>query len=324
MESTPSIAYGKGSFLTVILPQQTYSFLHEDNTYSDPGAIATIMGLFNPLLRAFSIMSRTLSLRNSLAGDINSGASQKSADDIVTSQGEANLQANQTVQECFKMLDEFHVWDEDAAEHWRNMFKSRTVPTTLGQVAHSQVYYDTGTACTIILMRSARLILLWTLLLYSTKIHFTDDGEYGRQNILDHNTIWAEFIPVLEQDLRTTIDDLLSSVPYALGDISPAGLPSSMPHDGAGAIVIVHPVRLVSVCVYATPAQVQRAKGFLARINRNIGIRSAVGGTEGLLATPRWENKQPCRRSVSTVDTTISTLALHAEDHAQGGFDCLV
>ena len=270
-------------------------------------------------------MSKTLSLRNSLAGDMDSGVSRKSADDVLTtSQDEANLQAKQTVQDCFKMLDEFHVWDEDAAEHWRNTFKGRTVPTTLGQVAHSQMYYDTGTACTIILMRSARLILLWTLLLYSTKMHSMDDRDYGRQNILDHNTIWDEFIPILEQDLRKTIDDLLSSVPYALGDISPDGIPSSMPHDGAGAIIIVHPIRLVSVCVYATQAQVQRAKGFLARINRDIGIRSAVGGTEGLLATSRWEQMQPCFRSVSTVDTAISTLALHTEDHVQGAFGCLV
>lgn len=177
------------------------------------------------------------------------------------------------IQECFEMLENFHIWDGKAAEYWQNNFKARAVPTALGEVISGRTYYDAETACTIILIRSARLILLLTMLLYYKMIQHVDSGEHRS---LDNTVPWAEYIPVLEQDVHKTIDDIISSVPYALGDVDPSGVPASMPYDGAAAIIIAHSIRLVSNCAYATSDQLEKAKSILIRIKSAIGIRSAV------------------------------------------------
>ena len=75
------------------------------------------------------------------------------------------------------------------------------------------------------------------------------------------------------------VEDMLAAVPYALGDIDVNGKPTTMSYDGAAAIMIVHSIRLISCCAYATPAQLERADIVLKRMNSAIGIRSAVGWT---------------------------------------------
>ncbi|KAH7161771.1 hypothetical protein EDB81DRAFT_715546 [Dactylonectria macrodidyma] len=287
---------GAELFLLAHLRLQIYSFLHEDDNYSDPGAIATVMGLFNPLLRALSMMSRTLSLRHRLTKYIesdtrrNQADSPSSASQSSTEPDEENL----LVMECFEMLGDFYTWDEEAASYWQTTFESRGVPTALGEMGSGSTFYDAETACIIILVRSARLILLLTMLLYHGKLQSVDDTEEG-----GYGAFWAECVPVLEADVGKTIQDMLYSVPYALGDIGPGGMPATMSHDGAAAIIIVHSIRLVSHCAYATAAQLERAEIILKRMNSAIGIRSAVGWVDGGGEGHRWAREQAFLRPLT-------------------------
>ncbi|KAM5349740.1 hypothetical protein ACJ41O_006245 [Fusarium nematophilum] len=201
------------------------------------------MGLFNPLLRALSMMSRSLSLRHRLGRCMRLETLQDQADDAspTSLENEEQEEEQAIIQECFEMLDSFDTWDKEAAAYWQITFEGRAVPTALGEVFSDKTYYDAETACIIILVRSARLILLLTMLLYHSKLRVAHDEE---QMTLDCNDLWVECISVLKRDVGKTIDDILSSVPYALGDVDPSGAPASMPHDGAGAIIIVHSIRL--------------------------------------------------------------------------------
>ncbi|ENH64861.1 Sterol uptake control protein 2 [Fusarium oxysporum f. sp. cubense race 1] len=268
---------GAELFLLALLRLQIYSFLHGDDAYTDPGAIATVIGIFDPLLRALSMMGRTLSLRHRLCRLMQSetyqpqGASPSTASQSSTGTEDERI----LIQECFDMLDAFGSWDIEAAEYWQLTFEGRGVPTTLGEMSAGKMHYDAETACIIILVRSARLILLQTMLLYQTTLLPTEDDDGYSYNS------WAETVPFLESDVRKTVDDMLAAVPYALGDIDPSGMPATMLHDGAAAIIIVHSIRLVTHCVYTTPEQTERAARILARLNSAIGIRSAVGFVPG-------------------------------------------
>ncbi|KAH8657349.1 hypothetical protein BGZ61DRAFT_371385 [Ilyonectria robusta] len=289
---------GAELFHLALIRLQIYSFLHEDDTYSDPGAIATIMGLFDPLLRAMSMMSRTLALRHSLSRYMDIETRSNPFHDAPTTSTD---EVQQIIKECFEMLENFHIWDEEAAAYWQSTFEARTVPTALGNVIPGKLYYDAETACTIILIRSARLILLMTMLLYHHMMQSVDEGVFGDR------LVWAECILVLEQDVTKSIDDILSCVPYALGDIKPSGVSPGNRHDGAGAIVIVHSIRLVSHCAYATPDQLAKAKDILARINSTIGIKSAVGWAQGKDLTSRWAHEQACFSRFATARATSAT-----------------
>lgn len=223
-------------------------------------------------------------------------------------------EVQQIIKECFEMLETFHIWDEEAAAYWQSTFEARMVPTALGKVITGKTYYDAETACTIILIRSARLILLMTMLLYHNKMQFVDEG------VLGDRLVWAECILVLEQDVTKSIDDILSCVPYALGDIKPSGVSPGNRHDGAGAIVIVHSIRLVSHCAYATPDQLAKAKSILARINSVIGIKSAVGWAQGEDLTSRWAHEQACFSRLATaraISATSSPSTCGTLDHVE-------
>ncbi|KAF4953564.1 hypothetical protein FGADI_5900 [Fusarium gaditjirri] len=268
---------GAELFLLALLRLQIYSFLHGDDQYTDPGAIATVIGIFDPLLRALSMMARTLSLRHRLCRFMQSEPYQpKDASPSTASQSSTGTEDERIlIQECFDMLDAFGSWDIEAAEYWQMTFEGRGVPTTLGEMSAGRMHYDAETACIIILVRSARLILLQTMLLYQTTLLPTEDDDGYSYNS------WAETVPFLESDVRKSVDDMLAAVPYALGDIDPSGMPATMLHDGAAAIVIVHSIRLVTHCVYTTPEQAERAAHILARLNSAVGIRSAVGWIPG-------------------------------------------
>jgi hypothetical protein len=258
--------------------QQIYSFLHGDDTYTDPGAIATVIGIFDPLLRALGMMSRTLSLRHRLGWLMHSELFQQEATSPSTaSQSSAGSEEERLlIQECFDMLDSFNTWDYEAASYWQSTFEGRGVPTTLGEMGSGAMHYDAETACIIILIRSARLVLSQSMLLYQSTLRTLDeDDEHG------YGAMWAETVTLLESDVRKTIDDMLASVPYALGDIDANGMPATMTHDGAAAIVIVHSIRLVTHCIYTTPSQNERAEIILTRLNSAIGLRSAVGMLAG-------------------------------------------
>jgi hypothetical protein len=170
------------------------------------------------------------------------------------------------VQECVQTLEEFDEWDLEAASYWQDTFQGRTLPTRLGEVGTSMTYCDPHTACTIILIRAARLILVLSLLIY----HDLAPVPAGIPEA------WAQWIPILHHDLHSTIDDILACVPFSLGDIDQNGKPTTMSYDGAGAIIITQPLRLVTLCVYAKPEQQQTARNILGRLNAAIGIRAAV------------------------------------------------
>lgn len=246
--------------------------MHNDDTYVDPGAIATGWGAFDPLLRALGMMSRTLLLRHMLL----SGHAGLDAED------QASI-----IQRCSEALDDFHLWDIEAASYWQSMFKGRGTPTALGEVAAGRTHYDVETACTIILIRSARLILLMSMI--------------ARHRLREQQdsigATLADYMPFLELDVAAVIDDILASVPYALGDVGPGGLPGKVAHDGAAAIVIVHSIRLVSSCAYSTPEQERKAMDILARLNAGMGIRAAVTMREEDISRAKWAQEQIALRS---------------------------
>jgi hypothetical protein len=247
--------------------QQVYSFIHDDDTYVDPGAIATAWGVFDPLLRALGMMSKTLRLRQRLMSN--------------RAYLDAEEQAS-IIQDCSETLDGFHVWDVEAADYWQSMFKGRGMPTALGEIASGTTHYDVETACTIILIRSARLILLMSMIAHH---YFQQDGG-------GVGAALAEYLPFLEMDVAAVIDDILACVPYALGDVGPGGISGTVDHDGAAAIVIYHSIRLVSSCAYVTPEQDRKAMAILERLYAGMGIRSAVVVGEADISRTRWAQEQ--------------------------------
>ncbi|KAL2170713.1 hypothetical protein VTG60DRAFT_4460 [Thermothelomyces hinnuleus] len=265
-------------------------------------------------------MSRTLSLRKRL---LSPRAEQPPLVDDPAEQAAV-------LHGCFETLDAFHRWDEEAAEYWKTTFEGRAVPTSLGEVASSSSsssssssaaagggaapqHYDVETACTIILTRSERLILLVSMIAY----HYYQERD-GR----GAETGLAECVPVLGQHVGMAIDDILASVPYALGDVGPGGVPSSLAHDGAAAIVIVQSIRLVASCAFASPAQLRRANDVLARLNAGIGIRAAAGLREEDMVRSSWAREQAFLREclaqesaammMATTPTSMTTMATTA------------
>lgn len=205
-----------------------------------------------------SLMSRTLSLRHKLLSSYPFSFPQQAEPSPHLDHQTAVIQG------CFETLDDFQTWDAEAASHWKAMFRGRGAPTALGQVA-SVAHYDAETACTIILIRSARLILLMSMIAYIDM---------------------AEWTPVLENEVGLVISDMLACVPHALGD------GGSVSYDGAAAVMIHQPMRLVASCAYATPEQLRTANDVLARVNAGIGIRAAVGVSSEDLNRTRWAREQ--------------------------------
>jgi hypothetical protein len=175
------------------------------------------------------------------------------------------------LEDCFQTLYEFDLWDEEAAVYWRNTFEGRAVPIALGKVATGAHYYDPETACTIILLRSSRLILLISMLGHHERMQLDPRG--GHHPV---DARWTDYLPALRHDIRATIDDMLSCVPYALADVDSRGQVVSAPNDGAGALIILQPLKVITSCQYATSQQLLVCDTFLARMNRAIGIKSAT------------------------------------------------
>lgn len=266
--------------------------MRDDDIYSDPGGIVNMLAPYNPLFRALSIMSQSLSLRKRLLQCLTviSNISTVEVDTKVADTDSAFGQSRETLQACFEKLEEFDEWDREAASYWHCAFETRAAPTGLGQMSANMSFYDAETACIIVLLRSARLTLLVSMLQYHDRIMPADIG--GPTTLLGDRTAWAACVAVLTQDVVKTIDDILAAVPYAFGDVDPSGFPTVMPHDGAAAIVILHSIRLLTYCTYATPEQVFAARSILTRMKDHMGIRSAVDVAEAELHTWKisWEN----------------------------------
>ncbi|KAI1421793.1 hypothetical protein F5Y12DRAFT_668716 [Xylaria sp. FL1777] len=264
-------------FLLALLKLQVYTFLHEDTKYSDPGGLVALLGLLDPMMRAMSLMTRTLCLRHNL---LECAANLKNNDELKGDMPQPkkkrrSVETDQsTLRACFEALEEFDRWDAEAEPYWKNTFAGRNMPATLGEIATGTTYYDPKTACIIILVRAARMILLLSILEYYDVIRVScreaDTWRVGDQ------AAWANCIPILEKNIRLAIDDMLYCVPFAMGDLGPDGSPVSIPQDGAAALVVFQPIRLVTYCAYATAEQRRCGQDILNRMKSAIGIRAAM------------------------------------------------
>ncbi|KAI0394504.1 hypothetical protein F5Y17DRAFT_427591 [Xylariaceae sp. FL0594] len=269
-------------FLLSLLKLQVHTFLHQDDKYSDPGGLVEWLSQFNPMMRAMFLMTKTMRLRHDL---FRSGPGMNNnnndSDAFSPPRGRRKEEDAPILQACFEALAEFDIWDAEAEGYWKSTFDGRNVPAALGELANRATFYDPKTACIIILIRSARLIMLLSILEYHDSLRVTNDGGDGDQPwSVGDESAWADCVPVLEHSVGLTIDDMLCCVPFALGDLTPDGRASNMPHDGAAALVIIQPLRLVTFCAYATPAQRKRSQEILLRMRSAIGLRSAVSWEE--------------------------------------------
>ncbi|KAF2966600.1 hypothetical protein GQX73_g6979 [Xylaria multiplex] len=242
-------------FLLALLKLQVHAFLYQDNRYSDPGGLVALFAPFDPMMRAMSLMERTMHLRESLLGCATNsqiGHESKGGLPQPENQRRSDETDQTTLQACFGALEEFD-----------------SLPAPLGEFSSGTTCYDAKTACIIILVRSARLILLLSILEYYDMIRiFSSKTESWR---VGNQAGWINCVPILEQTMRRTIDDMLYCVPFAMGDLGPTRTP-----DGAAALVVFQPIRLVTYCAYATPEQRRTCQDILNRMKSSIGIRSAV------------------------------------------------
>ncbi|ETS75781.1 hypothetical protein PFICI_12725 [Pestalotiopsis fici W106-1] len=274
-------------FMLALIKLQVYSFLRGDDRYGDPGSLVASLSVFDPMMRAMSLMTRSVSLRRSLmmceevtsAPEGQDEAGCLSSDHLDNTAHESSI-----LLECFKALDEFDSWDAEAGAYWKQIFESRGAPPGLGEVATKGGFYDPETACTIILVRSARLVLLLSILEYWQRaigLNVTEEGACSK------SVVSAELVSFLEQNTRSTIDDMVSLVPFALGDVDSDGKAVSLPHEGAPALIILQPMRLVTYCPYATDQQRAYGRHILDRLNLGIGVRSAVSWEQTRFNTVR-------------------------------------
>ncbi len=211
-------------------------------------------------------MTRTLCLRQNLlecAAILRKDNELKGGLPQPENQGRSDETDQSTLRACFEALEEFDSWDTEAEPYWKNTFSGRNMPAALGELATGTAYYDAKTACIIILVRSARLILLLSILEYYDVIRVSCK-EAGTWRVGDQ-AAWANCIPILEKNIRLVIDDMLYCVPFAMGDLGPPdGSPVYTP-DGAAALVVFQPIRLVTYCAYATAEQRRSSQDILSR-----------------------------------------------------------
>ncbi|KAI9162838.1 Cytochrome P450 monooxygenase ALT8 [Paramyrothecium foliicola] len=235
-----------------------YAFLHNDDRYNDVSGATTLLGQFDPLVHGMAIMSHILRLRGTILADLAAKKKGGSLEDdgIETI---ADKRTELIFQEWLEALQELDSWHAEAPKYWERNFQDRTAPPALGQVATEGRYYDPETACTTILLRSARLVLLSSMFNYFGQVHTIGGVD--------------EFLGALSDDIRLTIDDMLGCVPYAMNDAKDGKQLESLPHDGAAALVILHSVREMSRSGFATPTQMRTAQNVLGRIYETIGLQ---------------------------------------------------
>lgn len=259
-------------------------------------------------MRAMSLMTRGLWLRHNLSKcDPGSDYIQESRDESAPSEQSSyspNGFCASILRACFEALDDFDSWDSEAESYWKHTFEGRSVPAALGEIAVKVTYYDPETACTIILVRCARLILLSSIVEYYERMQQLSDTAHTSG--INNQEAWAECIPSLKASILLTIDDMLWCVPFAMGDLNAEGKPVSMAHDGAAALTILQPLRLITFCCHATPEQRSSGQRILNRMNSTIGVRSAVPWDERGAHSPRGPELQGFAHTVETVGGPLS------------------
>ncbi|KAI1317927.1 hypothetical protein F5Y16DRAFT_414539 [Xylariaceae sp. FL0255] len=272
-------------FLLALLKLQVHSFMHKDDNYNDPGGMVELLSTLDPIMRALALMTKSLSLRHDLLKYVSYENAEETSKANPSSPPQQEQQQNTSrpdgklsaiLQACFESLEGFDQWDLEASTYWRNTFEHRTEPVALGEMSTRSTYPDTRTACTVILIRSARLILLLSILEYHDTTFVFSDPHSG-PDFLGDREAWAQCVVMLKHQVHLIIDDVLWCVPFALGDLDSNGQSSStLRYDGASALMILQPLRLVTACSYATPQQRQTCDDILDRMYRGIGLRSAV------------------------------------------------
>lgn len=290
------------------LRQQVHAFLHQDNRYCDPGGLVAMLSLVDPMMRAMGLMTKTIQLRQSLLSSVGSqDQGHKTNRYPAQSEGPGSSaeEDQSTLRACFEALEQFDTWDSEAGSYWKNTFGDRSTPAALGELATGATYYDPKTACIIILVRSARMILLLSILEYYDAIRVSsseaDTWKVGNQ------AAWVDCIPILEHNIRLTIDDMLYCVPLAMGDRGPDGGPMPTPQDGAAALVVFQPVKLVTYCPYATPEQRKCSQEILNRMKTAVGVRSAISWEEQapmIASAPQRPGTQGLIRAMAMLTTT--------------------
>ncbi|KAI1129264.1 hypothetical protein F5Y10DRAFT_238576 [Nemania abortiva] len=264
-------------FLLALLKLQVHSFIRQDNRYTDPGGLVHMLSVVDPMMRAMSLMTKTMSLRQDLLKcSTNPSQDYESRGNVSQSENqECSYESDQSVlQACFEALEDFDRWDTDAEPYWKNTFHGRSI-AALGERA---TYYDPKTACIIILIRAARMVLLLSILEYYDAMQRScSEAEVWR---VGDRAAWESCVPVLENTMRLTIDDMLHCVPFALGDRGPDGNRVYTHPDGAASLVVFQPLRLVTYCKYATPEQRRCSQNILSRMKSGIGVRSAIPWVE--------------------------------------------
>ncbi|KAF4119940.1 hypothetical protein GMORB2_3628 [Geosmithia morbida] len=262
-------------YVLALIRLQVYCFIYNDISYIDPCGISEVLGFLNPIMQAFYMVSRTLKLRHSLLFADRTAYNSPHNVDGSEFDGAESIKTDEAaiLQECFDALEKFHRWDSEAGDYWKSTFGDRTEPSTLNDPAAATRHFDLETACTMILVRSGKLMLLDSLLHYHQNKQQLDPHA-------DTTPLFGEnMLSLIEQGVWNTIDDMLSCVPYALGDLDPNGRRRVLDHDGAGALVIFQPLRLITFCLYSKPEQVAACEEVLKRLNTSMGLRSAISWT---------------------------------------------
>ncbi|KAH8646332.1 hypothetical protein BX600DRAFT_519154 [Xylariales sp. PMI_506] len=289
-----------------------HSFLMNHDVYmEDTEGYTQVMGESDHLWRAHTITNKIPGLRRtlkSLPATLTSFLDGASLPSTPASPGDDNNVgiARATLVSCLELLTEFDKWDQDAIPYWEAKFPHRTPPSAMGRIAKEIKYYDVGTACSVLLVRSSRMVMCLSILRYidamqaasaaaspaftstpsTGPIHTTTPPSsastspcsplatihYEDNNIIN-TIITPSEVSSVHQQIRSVVEDILALVPYALGDIDPFGNPQSNPRDGAGGLIILWPLLLVAHCPLATPVQIQHTRAILGRIGSSMGIR---------------------------------------------------
>ncbi|KAI1171319.1 hypothetical protein F4777DRAFT_566027 [Nemania sp. FL0916] len=298
---------GAELFFLAFLKLQVHSFVHQDFRYSDPGGFIRWLSPFNPMVGAMSLMTTTLLLRKDLLQCINRASDYDISNEGPSSSGqERSDDLDQSIlRAAFEALQEFDNWDNEVVPYWKNTFGDRGVPAPLGEFQTAANYHDPKTAVIIILIRTARLILLSSILEYYGAMQAS--YEKNKAWRVGDPEGWANCIPFLEKTIRLAVDDMIHCVSFALGDLNPNdGSSNSIRHDGAVALVVFQSVRLVTYCAYATPEQRESGKDLLQRMKTAIGVRSAIPWEEQVVllnSAPQQTKSQGLLYALSKLDT---------------------
>lgn len=326
-------------FYANVQSQHIHSFVTNDYSYADPGGYSEFMRDVDPLWEGRALVCKIPRIRCSLSDQLNTmakryklEASCDSKDDDSSSPPPPPLQEDDIYRimelyiSCMQVLHEFRQWDQTIANspafnpeivELRTSTKESYSPisplsmkapdsdTAVPPAVDNQPVpkrYDSTTACTVILLKSSRLILLLSLLAFFKRLR---DWVAAYPRLLGdpaENPMLAAFsdpsasmadAEKLLDDVRESVAEIERCVPFAVGheDDDLDGI-ASFQEGGAGrgaglrlatnqvevaaaGLIIMSPLILVVMCPYSTPQQKKMCVDVLRRLDKNMGIRAA-------------------------------------------------